>query len=201
MRYLAFVIALFMCAPGATAQERTVFKDSVASGGFGGPVAKFTSVNDQAALMLGGRGGWVINHSLLIGGGGYGIVTEVDAVNGALADQGPLDLQFGYGGVEVEYRIHPLSVWHLGVSTLVGGGSINYVRDVGSVAESQEHVGESDTVFVVEPGVNAELNITRWFHLNAGITYRVVGGVTQAALRNRDLSGVTGALTFKFGKF
>jgi len=201
MRNLAFVITLLMCASGATAQEHTVFKDSVATGGFGGPVAKVTSINDQVAMMAGGRGGWVINHSLIIGGGGYGITTEVNATEGAIADQGPLDLQFGYGGVEVEYRIHPQRLGHIGFYTLVGGGSANYVKDVGSMAESQERVGQSDSVFVVEPGVNAELNVTRWFHLNAGMTYRVVTGVAQGALRNRDLAGFTGALTFKFGKF
>lgn len=201
MRSLAFVIALLMGASEATAQERTVFNDSATTGGFGGPVVKVTSVNGQTAWMAGGRGGWVVNHSLIIGGGGYGITSEVNAANSALSDQAPLDLQFGYGGVEVEYRFRPLSLWHVGLYTLVGGGSANYVKDVGSVAESQEHVGQSDAVFVFEPGVNAELNLARWFHINAGVTYRVVSGVTDSALRNRDLSGITGAVTFKFGKF
>jgi hypothetical protein len=49
------------------------------------------------AMMAGGRGGWVINHSLIIGGGGYGITTEVNATEGANRRSGPLDLQFGYG--------------------------------------------------------------------------------------------------------
>jgi hypothetical protein len=201
MRYLAFVMTLLLGASEATAQQNTLFKDSVDSGGFGGPVVKVTSINDQATLMVGGRGGWIIGHSLVIGGGGYGVTTEVNATEGAIADQGPLNLQFGYGGLELEYRIHPQSLGHIGFYTLIGGGSTTYVKDAGSLAASVERVGATDSVFVVEPGVNAELNVTRWLHLNAGMTYRVVTGVTQAALRNGDLSGFTGALTFKFGSF
>jgi hypothetical protein len=49
--------------------------------------------------------------------------------------------------------------------------------------------------------VNAEVNITRWFHLNAGVSYRVVSGVGQERLTDSDFSGAAAALHFKFGRF
>jgi len=203
MRQLVFVIMLVAFAVGVAAQEeQTLFKGNFEkTGGFGGPVVKFTAINNQSAVMVGGRGGWIINHSLVLGGGGYGVASEVDAPAGVLPMKGPLDIEFGYGGFELEYIIHPRSLVHFSLYTLIGGGATNFVKDVGAVTDSNEQAGESDFVFVLEPAVNAELNVTTWFHLNAGVSYRLVTGVKQEGLENRDFSGIAATLTFKFGKF
>jgi hypothetical protein len=202
MRHLVFVILLFAFAADVAAQEeQTLFKGEYEKGGFGGPVVKFTSINDQSAVMVGGRGGWILNHSLVLGGGGYGVVTEVNAPEGALPLEGPLDIEFGYGGFEVEYIIHPKSLVHFSIYTLIGGGVTNFVKDVGAVTESNEQAGESHFMFVLEPTVNAELNVTTWFRLNAGMSYRLTSGVNQEGLNDSDFSGMAATLTFKFGKF
>jgi len=72
---------------------------------------------------------------------------------------------------------------------------------VGHVTESNEQVGETDFVFVLEPAVCAELNITNWFRLNAGVSYRLVAGIEQVGLSDSDFSGLNATLTFKFGRF
>jgi hypothetical protein len=199
MRHLVFVIMLFAFAANMSAQE--LIKDDFESGGFGGPVIKFTSINNQSALMLGGRGGWIINHSLVLGGGIYGVVNEINAPEGVLPLEGPLDIEFGYLGFEVEYIFHPMSLFHFSIYTLIGGGATNFVKDVGPVTESNEQAGESHFMFVLEPAIGAELNITTWFHLNGGVSYRVTGGVNQVGLNDRDFSNIAATLTFKFGKF
>jgi len=201
MRTLAFVITVFVCVENTAAQEETLFKGDVESSGFGGPVVKFTSVHNQNALMVGGRGGWIINHSFIIGGGGYGVVTEVDAPAGVLPLEGPLDIEFGYGGLELEYVIDPKSLGHFSIYTLIGGGATNYVKDVGPVSRSNQQTGETGFFFVLEPAVNAELNVTKWFRLNAGVSYRFVTGVSQVGLKDQDFTGLTATLTFKFGSF
>ena len=202
MRHLVFVIMVLALALNATAQEeKTLFKGDFEKGGFGGPVVKITSIKNRTAAMIGGRGGWIINHSLVLGGGGYGVFTEVDAPKGVLTLEGPLDIEFGYGGFELEYIIHPKSLVHFSIYTLIGGGATNFVKDVGPVSESNEQVGETDFLFVWEPAVNTELNITTWFRLNAGVSYRLVTGVNQEGLENRDFCGMAATVTFKFGKF
>ena len=202
MRYLTFVVvALLAGAAPVAAQDETLFRNAVTTGSFGGPVVKYTSLRDQGALMVGGRGGWIINHSLSIGGGGYGVVTEVNAPSEALPGEGPLDIEFGYGGLELEYTVHPHAIGHWSIYTLVGGGSANYVKDVGPVSKSHDQVSDSDTVFVVEPAIKAELNVTPWMRVTTGVSYRMVRGVNQVMLRNKDLSGIAGSLGFKFGKF
>jgi hypothetical protein len=200
MYRLIYIIILLMIA-NVTAQEQTLFKDESEKGGFGGPVLKFTNINKQFAMMIGGRGGWILGHSLVLGGGGYAVINEINAPVNALPLEGPLDIEFGYIGFELEYIFDPISLYHFGFYTLIGGGATNFVKDVGSVTSSNEQVGETAFMFVLEPGVNAELNITQWFRLCAGISYRMTIGVDQEMLDDSDFSGVNGTLTFKFGKF
>lgn len=201
MRCVVLVMLVSLLATAVAAQEEVLFKGDIARGGFGGPVLKYTSIRDQGALMIGGRGGWIINHALVIGGGGYGVFTEVNAPQGALPEEGPLDIEFGYGGFEMEYIFHPNSLTHLSIYALVGAGGNNFVKDVGSVLDSNEQAGESDFVLVLEPALNGELNVTKWFRLCGGLCYRLVNGVDQPKLDNSDFSGVAATLTFKFGSF
>jgi hypothetical protein len=201
MRYLIFFIVLITFMSESAAQEETLVKSDTESGGFGAPVLKYTSIYGQNTLMIGGRGGWIINHSFVIGGGGYGTVTEVDAPEGILPELGSLDLKFEYGGLELEYILNPKSLAHIGFYILIGGGSIKFSNDTGSYHEGDHTVGPDDFVFVMEPSINGELNITDWFHITAGVSYRFVTGVEQTSLVDSDFSGVSGVLTFKFGSF
>jgi hypothetical protein len=201
MRCLALFVVSLGLAAMAAAQEQTLFQGDVKTGGFGGPVVKYTRIKGQDAVMVGGRGGWILNHSLILGGGGYGVATEVDAPEGIMPQEGPLDIEFGYGGFEMEYLVRPNALTHLSFYALIGGGALNFVKDVGPVSESNQQVGEADVVFALEPAVSAELNVTKWFRLSAGGSYRLVTGVNRAELENRDFSGLAATLTFKFGKF
>ena len=60
--------------------------------------------------------------------------------------------------------------------------------------------------FVVEPGVEVELNMARFFRMGLGATYRYTNGVvlsypdgTEVPLRALD--GLNFHVNFKFGKF
>jgi hypothetical protein len=200
MYHFIYLMILLMIAD-VIAQEQTLLKDENENGGFGGPVLKFTNINKQNAIMIGGRGGWILGHSLVLGGGGYAVINEIDAPLNALPLEGPLDIEFGYIGFEIEYIFDPLSLYHIGFYTLLGGGATNFVKDVGPVSSSNEQAGETAFMFVMEPAVNAELNMTEWFRLCVGISYRMTIGADQEMLDNGDFSGVNGTLTFKFGKF
>lgn len=201
MRYLVLTFLLVAFAAEATAQEQTLFNTDGEKGSFGGPVVKFTSIRNQGAMMIGGRGGWIFGNSLAIGGGGYGLVTEVDAPAGVLPVEGPLDIEFGYLGLELEYIADPNSLGHLGFYTLIGAGATNYVKDVGPVYRSNQQAGETNFMFVLEPAMNAEINVTTWCRLNAGVSYRLVTGISQPGLKNSDFTGMTATLTLKFGSF
>jgi hypothetical protein len=201
MRLLTFVIPLVALTTDLTAQEETLLNLEGAKGGFGAAVVKFTSVNGQGAIMVGGRGGWIFDHSLVIGGGAYAVVNEINAAPNILPFEGPLDIEFGYLGFELEYIFNPNSLAHYSLYTFIGGGATNFVKDVGPLSRSNEQVGETAFMFILEPAANAELNITSWFRLNAGLSYRIAVGVRQVGLKDSDFTGLTATLTFKFGSF
>lgn len=168
-------------------QEETLIKSGIDSGGFGALVFKFSGVNDQFAFFGGARGGWIINHRFVIGGGGYGLGSEI-----CLDEEGSCflrELEFGYGGFEFEY----IGLWdrvaHYSLQLLIGGGGVTLLGF------------PSDGVFVAEPAARLELNVTKWFRLNIGGGYRFVSGVNLARLDNSDLSAFSGVLEFKFGNF
>lgn len=196
MKISTVVVLLCVTIFSAFAQEETLISGPIESGGFGGPVLKIGSFNGEAAVLVGGRGGWIINHSFIIGGGGYGLVNDVKAkVPGPFGER---YLNFGYGGLELEYISQPDRLINFSFQALIGAGGLGW-RD------EDVHVGtrnsDSDTFFIVEPGINATLNVTPYLRISGGVSYRYISGVQSPASSNADLSGPSGVLTFRFGKF
>ena len=191
-------ICTLITLPALAQDAETLFSGEMEHGGFGGPVLKGGQVNGSPALFVGGRGGWIVNHSLIVGGGGYGLVTNTDALVAGL--YGARRLEFGYGGLELEYVHHWDQLLHWSVMVLVGGGSVGY-RRVDDVMLGYDPSNHMDEVFVAEPAFQVNLNVTEFFRISAGASYRYVTGVTSPASSNEKLSGGSGVVTFRFGKF
>ena len=115
-----FLLVIFFTF-SALAQESTLISGDIESGGFGAPVIKVTNINGENAVIAGGRGGWIINHSFVLGGGGYGLVTDVNA---KVKDLNHQYVEMGYGGLEIEYIASSNDMIHLSMGLLVGGGGI-----------------------------------------------------------------------------
>src|ERR1035437_9140223 len=82
------------------AQEETLIgQEEITTGGYGAPVIKFTSINSQFGVLVGARGGWILDHSITLGVGGYGLVNDV---NENSDERSPL-LNFGYAGFDLGY--------------------------------------------------------------------------------------------------
>jgi hypothetical protein len=190
--FLAFVL-VFVGAGAAHSYDNTLISDETEIGGFIAPVTRFMEVRDEFGLLVGGRIGAVINHTWCIGLGGYGV--GVDPTPEDL--EGLEDLTMAYGGLFLEYVLKPHSVVHICVPILVGGGQIQFEGDY----VDPESGDDSEAIFVVEPEVNLEFNITRNLRLNLGAGYRHVSRTDLVDFSDEDLSGVNGAITFKIGSF
>jgi hypothetical protein len=201
MRSFALFILFIAFGREVFAQQENLVEFEDQLSGFGGPVVKFTNINGQAAIMLGARGGWIFDHSFVIGGGIYTLVSEVDAPENILPAQGPLDIDFSYFGLEAEYVFQPGSLVHYNFYIFVGAGAVRFLKDVGSFSKNNTQVEETDLAFVLEPTADAELNVSEWCRVMAGVSYRITTGVTQVGLRNRDFTGLAASLTVKFGSF
>jgi hypothetical protein len=191
--WIALCLLTFVPATGSAQVENTLIGPGFESGGFGAPVIKMGDMYGRFSVLLGGRGGWVINRTLMIGGGGYGLVSSIW---GDVYDQydRPGQLRFGYGGLDMELMIRDTDMVHLTLQGLIGGGGVGWRFD-------PVHPMTWDAVFVAEPGANLELNVLPFMRITAGATYRWVQDVQLLGLTNEDMSGWTGTLMFKFGRW
>ena len=101
MRAILVLIMAGLMVAHAMAQQETIFKGPIKSGGYGAPVIKFGQIGDESAIWVGAKGGWIINHTLMLGGGGYGLVSEVDEL--CIGGVPYRRLGVGYGGFIMEY--------------------------------------------------------------------------------------------------
>jgi hypothetical protein len=178
------------------------------SGGFGGPVIKVGSIDGQTGVFFGGRGGWVINRTFVLGGGGYGYTDNMWQMHegGPSLDTG---ITFGYGGLELEYLINANDILHAVIQTHIGGGGfavMEYQRDnQGYEYDWDGRTLYSVATFVFEPSINAEVNILSWLRLGVGTGYRFVTGIdaTIGGKRydNSTVSGFFGQGIIKFGPY
>jgi hypothetical protein len=197
MKKIMVLVGALMCVISfqVVAEEETFLGSDISHGGFGGPVVKLTQVNDHFGVMAGGRGGWILGHRFVIGGGGYGLT---DTVKGnEIAFGNTPDIIMGYGGVELEYIINPEQVFHFSVYTLLGGGGVSYNTD----RDFNWNDEESDAFFVAEPAVNLIVNMTHFLRIGVGVSYRLITGVELEGISDSDLSGIAGNITLKFGVF
>lgn len=180
-------------------QPQTLVDGSVTHGGFGGPSVKFGDVAGSASVWVGGRGGWIMNlsehHAISLGGGGYGLVTN-HRVPVPVDGNDDLYALNGYGGFIFEYTNQSYKLIHFTVSSLIGGGGL-LLRE-----RNYEDVSdEVNSYFIFEPEVNAELNVTSFFRITAGASYRMTSGISEFGFGDSDFSGLQGTITLKFGGF
>ncbi len=206
MKKIYILLFLLLFSFNILPQDQTLISGKLESGGYGAPVVKFTSIKDNFAVFVGGYGGWLINHTFLIGGGGYGLVNAIKLPGYVTFVGVPYErkIMFGYGGVILEFIGNPSNLIHYSISTLIGAGGLSYryidYRNYTDFYDNNDYPDKA--VFVFEPAVNLELNITTFFRINVGGSYRMVRGSNNfIEFNNNDLSGFSANIAFKFGKF
>ena len=196
MKTTILFLVISVIALPSFCQEQVLLSGKIEHGGYGGPVVKFTNINNKFGVLVGGHGGWIINHTLVIGGGGYGLVNDVAA--NTLGPLGEKYVEFGYGGFEIEWVINSDKLLHFSIHTLIGGGSVAFRKESEDITFRDR---ERDDFFVLEPGITLDLNVTTWFRFSAGASYRYVSGVNSPVSTNEDLSAPAAVIMLRFGKF
>jgi hypothetical protein len=202
-------LMLLLAAPGALAQggpppaqappqqePEVLIPRGARHGGWGAPVVHVSTLRGEAAVFVGGRGGWLLDGRVTIGGGGFGLVNDVPAPPEVEGPGEDLDLEMGYGGLWLEYTFAPAELVHVSVGTLVGGGGLSLVWHGGGSYGSQ-----SEGFFVAEPTVVVELNVADFVRADLGAAYRWVAGVDMPGLSYSDVAGFSVVAALKFGSF
>lgn len=166
--------------------------------GCGSVVMKYTEFDGTYGVMMGGRGGMIINDTLVIGGGGYGFTRSLKReINGEIYELG-----IGYGGMFLEYHLFPKSLIHFSIGVLGGVGGLQYWQE----GEDDEFDDEdkdypSDVFWVVEPELNAYINITRFCRLGIGASYRYIDDIDLEGVAEKGFRRMSATLTASFGWF
>lgn len=201
------VLILLLLVSGLFAQRKTFFEGQIDNGGFGAPRIKVSSVRGNLGVLVGAYGGWLIDHKLLIGGGGYGLANNIkaqDDVQSVMNYKEQPYVDFGYGGGVLEYYFNPDELIHSSVSVLIGAGGVSYRSsdfDHNSSLGGWNDTHKGDVVFVLEPGIGGEINVAKYFKVGASLSYRYVSGVDLYGMKNSDLSNFSAGIALKFGVF
>ena len=193
------IVVILAGFPKIHAQEmQTLFDGEITHGGFGGPIIKFDDIQNDLGVWVGGRGGWIINmndrHAISVGGGGFGLATNHQTDVPQIEET--MLATAGYGGFITEYTNRSYQLVHITATGLIGAGGFS-LRD----RDFEEIDEDPQTFFVMEPGLHAEINVTSFFRIAAGVNYRYTSGISRGDFSDSDFTGANATLTFKFGFF
>lgn len=172
-------------------------------GGFGSIDLKVTEMADVRTMLLGAKGGLIVNKNFLFGLGGYGIATNTEFdVNRSSGQPQPLQLYGGYAGMLIGGMIAPEKMIHISIPVLLGAGGVEISdEDFFPSFSDSEYTIERSAFFVVEPGLDLELNVTRILRLGLGASYRWVSGSDLNLLSDDELTNWSGNFSIRFGGF
>jgi hypothetical protein len=190
---------------------RTLFggDGKIENGGWGGFTLGYTRVNGKDAFLSGGKGGWLINHRFTLGLAGYGFITNWNQNSITLPTADNYSMAGGYGGLLLEPVFAPFNPIHISVPVIIGGGSAGVVENFDS--HMHNHYSTYSGCFVIEPGIDLEINVVRFFRIALNASYRFTSslyvdyysndGIKQFSLPHNAMEGFNAGITFKFGKF
>ena len=180
---------------------QTILGHNRSGGMYGSFTIGYSEIDNDQAILFGGRFMWIASHSIGFGFGGTGFINEYhyDPILGQ-----DVFLTGGYGGLFIEPIIAPKFPVHLSFPCLLGAGGISYITK--DIDNYYNFVEDSEAFLIAEPGAELELNVTRNFRFAMGATYRFttefeVGNNESPAVDSEALKGFTYMVTFKFGRF
>lgn len=186
-----------------TNEIETLFSGQRSLGFYGAFTIGYSQINNKDALVSGGRFAMIFNHSTAVGLAGYGFVNNLDGYRWYEDNILRYSLAGGYGGIFVEPIVSGLRPVHLAFPVIFGLGGIGQVRNhySGTWEPPYYDMPETDLFFIVEPGVEVEFNLARFFRTAATMSYRFTSNVELTGVDPEVMRGLMFGLTFKFGKF
>lgn len=181
---------------------KTIFGDSrMSDGWYGALTVNFTQFNDDDAILIGAKGGWIINQAFTLGLAGYGIANDVRFDN--VYQNKEVFLSGGYGGILLEPIVAPRFPVHIAFPIIIGAGGVAYVDDIwNSYNDNWDYeIYDSDAFFVVEPGAEIEFNAVRFLRIGIGASYRFTSNLDLDNAKTDLLKGFSFGFSLKFGKF
>ena len=198
-KFNLIILVLALSTIGFSQEIRTLTSSDTLKtfGGYGGPLIETTQINNDWGVLFGGKGGFIVNRKFAFGGIGMALLNNPDFTGSSQSESTdvPLQLSYATGGVFFEYIFNLESPVHISIPLNIMGGGVTINE------ENTNNEIESSGMFVIQPGINLEFNVTKHFIPAFYVTYRQVLGTSLENLNNKDLSGLSIGLLLKFGAF
>jgi hypothetical protein len=181
---------------------KTLLGRNKAGGGYGSFTTGYSNIDGKHAVLFGGRFSWIASHSIGIGIGATGFINEFHY------EPAPVDkdvfLTGGYGGLYIEPILFPRSPIHASFPVLFGAGGISFISK--DAEFNNNFIEDSKAFLLIEPSAELELNLTKFFRLAFGASYRFptqfdVGLPGTYTIDVESLKTMSYTVTMKFGKF
>ena len=161
-----------------------------------------SDVRDDIGIFAGGKMGFSFNNKFSLGIAAYGLIYNSDFT--VLAPDMWSDLtqqlasiKFIYGGLLLEYTFFSNKIVHFNIPVVIGVGKASL--------KGEDHIFleriEKSSAFVIEPGLELEVNLLEFLKVDLGASYRNVSNTSLQYIDEEDLGGVSYNLTFRFDFF
>jgi len=180
---------------------KTLFGNGyISHGGYGSFSVGYSEIDNKDALTMGARGAWVIGHWFALGFAGNGFLNDYHFDPGSSRN---VNLSGGYGGLLMEPILLPRFPIHISLPVVIGVGGLAYTTSNAYTDwfEPNYYTEDATSFVIVEPGVELEFNVVRFFRVAVGAYYRYTSNITLMNTPGDVLNGYSGAVTLKFGKF
>lgn len=180
---------------------KTLFGDEK-GGGFIGFGFGYTPIGNSNGLMLNGSCGLIVGRHLTFGIIAKGFATDM---GGEPLKNGTRNHNYsgGYGGFLVEPILFPKAPIHVSFPIVMGIGGVGYYWKEYDVAQEfwKDGYNYNNFFMVIEPGIEAEMNLTKHMRMSVGAAYRITTSSNISGLTNNSIDGLSTYLGFKFGIF
>jgi len=189
---------------------QTLFdSDGITShGAYLGANLYYTQIAGRNAFIGGIRTAWVVDHMFEVG-------LDVNAFVSEPRPDASLNNSYylysgAYGGLLFAANIFPQKAINLSVPVSIGAGGVGYMGNYYYFAENYDYYPESYyAYFYVQPGLELQFNMTRFFRLAVHASYRYTsniyleysGGAGQIIGNNNLMNGFNAGVSLKIGKF
>lgn len=160
------------------------------SNAYGAPIVKVGKINDDTAVFVGGKAGFIFKGDFTFGLAGYGLASKLKVPNENYYN----NINISYAGLLSEYTPYSDNLIYLNAEALIGFGSVGMSKN--------KYIKENNSsIFVFEPALNIILNIHNNFRINIGSSYRYASGNNLPGFNISDLKGINYHLSAMIGIF
>lgn len=190
--FLLLIVLTATASFGQDSRPKTLIgNDPERISGFGGVLFSFNSIDGDLSTMTGGGGAVLFDNTFFIGGYGMGLTGNKEFEIGT----DNYSTSFGHGGFWMGYNLKSTNLIHMVIDTKLGWGNITTKSN--ALAEGEI----KDDVFVFNPQVYGEVNVSYWFKVNAGVGYQKTIGVDDDFFSSSDFDSPTFSISLLFGWF